>query len=96
MAGLVHAAAAGSHEGDPFLDVAVLRLRRAPGAVGRGGPPAARRAVVIALGLLFNAGAVAVWALTRSVGIPFVDSLAEVEAVGTPDLAGRPVRRCRA
>ena len=38
------------------------------------------------LGLVINGGAVLVWALTRTVGIPIVDSLAEVEAVGRQDL----------
>jgi hypothetical protein len=86
MAGLVHAAAAGSHEGDPLLMwlfsvCAALQVLWAVVVLLR------PERLVIALGLLFNAGAVAVWALTRSVGISFVDSLAEVEAVGTPDLA---------
>lgn len=82
-AGLVHAAAAGSHSGEPALGwlfalCAILQLGWAGLVVVQ-----PRRAVV-AGGVLFNAGGIVVWALTRTmrVGGPFGD----VQPVGYPDL----------
>lgn len=86
-AGLVHAAAARNHDGDRLLVVlfalcAVAQLAWAAAALVRPGPR------VLLAGLVINGGALAAWALTRTVGIPFIESLSAAEAVGTPDLAG--------
>ena len=83
-AGLVHAAAAGSHSGDHtlallFAVTAAVQLGWAAVAVAR--PLRA----TLAAGIIVGA-AVAAWALSRTVGLPLVESLREVEAVGTQDL----------
>lgn len=85
MAGLVHAAAVGGHDGDRTLMwmfglCAAAQLAWAAAAVMR---PTRR---VLALGLVINGGALLVWALSRTVGISFIESLAEREVVGTQDL----------
>jgi hypothetical protein len=85
MAGLIHVAAARSHDGGLLLEwmfilCAAAQLLWAGVASFRPG----RR--VLVTGLVINGGAVLVWALTRTVGVPFVDSLAEVESAGTQDL----------
>jgi hypothetical protein len=85
MAGLVHAAAALGHDGDPllvrlFVLCAAAQLAWAAVALFRPTRP------VLVAGLVINGGALLVWALTRTVGIPFISSLAEAEAAGTQDL----------
>jgi hypothetical protein len=86
-AGLVHAAAAGNHEGDAtlvwmFALCAAAQLLWGVVAIVTIQPA---RPVLLA-GLVINGGAVVVWALSRTVGIPFVGVLAEVESVGRQDL----------
>ena len=86
MAGLVHAAAARAHEGDRLLVWMIVLCAAAQ--LGWAAVVAVRpRRVVLVAGVVINGGAVLVWVLTRTVGISFVDSLAEVETVGTQDLA---------
>ena len=87
VAGLIHGAAVRTHEGDRtlmwmFALCAAAQIGCAAALMIR---PAARR--ILALALFVNGGALLVWTLTRTVGIGFVDSLAEVEAVGSQDLA---------
>jgi hypothetical protein len=85
VAGMLHAVAAGSH-GDErtlvwlFSLCAFAQAGWAAAALVRPG-----RAVLV-VGMAINAGALAVWALTRTVGISFVDALADPESVSTPDL----------
>ncbi len=86
-AGLVHAAAAGGHAGEDtlvalFALVAVAQLGWAFAVLVVPRPGRA----LLACGFVVNAGAVVVWALTRTVGFGVVDALAEVEDVGTQDL----------
>lgn len=85
MAGLIHGAAVGSHDDHRvlvwmFSVCAAAQLCWAAVAVMR---PSRR---VLAAGLLLNASALLFWAASRTVGIPFIDPLAEVEAVGAQDL----------
>ena len=82
-AGLVHVAAAGTHNGDAtlawlFAATAAAQLAWAALVVLR---PQRR---LIAAGVALNAGALVAWVLSRTVGL--VVPLAEVEAVGTQDL----------
>jgi hypothetical protein len=82
-AGLVHAAAAGTHNGDStlswlFAATAAAQLAWAALVLVR-----PLRLVVVG-GVLLNGGALLAWALSRTVGL--FGSLAEVEAVGTQDL----------
>ena len=86
-AGLVHAAAARNHEGDRLLVVlfVMCALGQAAWAVAAMVRPV--RWTLLG-GLVVNGGALVVWSLTRTVGIPFIDSLSVAESVGTPDLAG--------
>lgn len=85
MAALVHAAAVGGHEGDRIL-VWMFSLCAA-GQLGWAVAAAVRPTrAVLALGLVVNGGAVLVWALSRTVGISFIESLADREVVGTQDL----------
>lgn len=83
-AGLVHAAAAGTHQGDPslvrlFALTAAVQLGWAAVALTR---PGRRTASV---GLFLGAAALGAWIMSRTVGLPITDSLAAVEAVGTQD-----------
>ena len=83
-AALVHAAAAGSHTGDDGLQLlfavcAALQLGWAALVL-----TTPRRAVLLA-GVALNGGAVAAWLASRTIGLPVVDSLREVEAVGLQD-----------
>jgi hypothetical protein len=84
-AGLVHGAAAGSH-----ADGGILVWLFAACAAAQLGWAAAVVLIpsrpVLFLGLGINGAAVVTWFLTRTVGLPVVDALAEVEAVGTADL----------
>lgn len=82
-AGLVHAAAAGTHNGDAtlawlFTATAAAQLAWAAFVVVR------PHRLIIAAGVALNAGALLAWVLSRTVGL--VGPLAEVEAVGTQDL----------
>jgi hypothetical protein len=84
-AGLVHAAAAGTHTGDRQLVVlfaltAVAQLAWAAAAIVR---PA--RSVLLA-GVLLNGAAAVAWVLSRSFGLPLLDSLSEAEEIGAQDL----------
>lgn len=86
-AGLVHAAAARNHDGDQLL--VVLFALCALGQVAWAAAALVRPVRWTLLGgLVVNGGALVVWSLTRTVGIPFIDSLSVAESVGTPDLAG--------
>lgn len=83
-AGLVHAAAAGSHDGERTLAImfalaAVAQLGWAAVALARPGR------VLAGVGVALNLGLVAVWFLTRTVGIAPVAVLATVEAPGFQD-----------
>ena len=86
MAGLVHGAAARGHDGDRllvwmFVLCAAAQVLWAAVAVFR-----PNRTVLLA-GLVINGGALLVWSLTRTTGIPFIDALATVESAGTQDVA---------
>lgn len=82
-AGLVHATAAGSHDGD----LAALLALAAVVQVVLGLAVAVRpgRRTLGALGAV-NLSLVAVWAASRSTGLPLVEGLAEPEAVGLQDI----------
>jgi hypothetical protein len=85
VAGLIHVAAARNHDGDTvllwmFVVCAAAQLAWGVAVAAR---PTRR---VLLVGLVLNGGAVVVWALTRTVGIPAIDALSEVEAVGRQDL----------
>jgi len=82
-AGLVHAAAAGTHNGDPTLSwlfAAAAAAQLAWAALAVLWP----HRLLIAAGVALNAGALLAWVLSRTVGL--VGPLAVVEAVGTQDL----------
>ena len=85
MAGLIHVAAVRAHTGDRTLAwmfgaCAAAQLVWAATAAVR---PSRR---VLVAGAVINGGALLVWAASRTVGIPFVGSLADAELVGTQDL----------
>lgn len=83
-AGLVHAAAAGSHAGD--RTVSLLFAATAVAQVGWAALAVRRPTRTLALvGALVNAGAALAWVASRTVGLPAVDGLAGVEAVGLQD-----------
>ena len=101
-AGLVHAAAAGTHE-----DVQSLVVLFSLCAIAQVGWAAlAFRTIrpskpVLAAGVLLNGAAVATWVVSRTAGLPLIDALREREAVGRPDLvaavlAGVAVLGCAA
>ncbi|MFM9084245.1 MAG: hypothetical protein ACKOQ7_10280 [Actinomycetota bacterium] len=78
-AGLVHAAAIGVHAEHPaaartFVTLALVQVCWGLLAMARGGR------LVSAAGLLVNAAAIAGWALTRMVGIGFIDGLGIAES----------------
>ncbi|HEX7276018.1 MAG TPA: hypothetical protein VF244_01455 [Acidimicrobiales bacterium] len=84
-AGLVHAAAAGTHSDEPtlvklFAATALVQVIVGALAVFR---PSRR---VVALAALLGGAAVATWILSRTTGVPFIASLSEPEAVGLQDL----------
>jgi hypothetical protein len=86
-AGLVHGAAAANHDGEAalvwmFVLCAVAQLLWGVAAIVAIRPS---RALLVA-GLVINGGALAVWALSRTTGIPFITALSEVDAVGRQDL----------
>jgi hypothetical protein len=83
-AGLIHAAAAGTHTGDRVMVVlfavaAVAQVAWAAVALQRPG-----RGVALA-GVALNAALVVAWLATRTVGLPLVDALREPEAAGAQD-----------
>ncbi len=83
-AGVIHAAAAGSHSGDRvmvvlFAVVAVGQLAWAAVALQR------PTRVVALVGAALNAALVLAWLATRTVGLPLVDALREPEAAGLQD-----------
>ena len=87
LAGLIHAAAAKEHNGDRtlfwmFVACAVAQLAWAAVVVKW----TTRR--VLLTGIVINGGAVLVWFLSRTTGIPFIDTLRQREAVAGQDLAG--------
>jgi hypothetical protein len=84
-AGLVHAAAAGSHDGAGSL-VWMFALCAAAQLGWAAAVVAAPSRPVLLLGVGINGAAVVTWFLTRTVGLPVVDALADAEPVGTPDL----------
>lgn len=84
-AGLVHAAAAGTHTGADtvvrlFAITAALQVAWAALAVLRPGR------VVIALGVALNGGAALAWALSRTQGLPWPAELEAIEDAGTQDV----------
>ena len=82
-AGLVHAAAAGSHNGEPA--VAWIFAVCALGQLAWAAIVLARPVrLVLTVGALLNGACVVAWVLSRTVGL--VDPLAGVEVVGTQDL----------
>jgi hypothetical protein len=84
-AGLVHAAAAGSHSSDRTLSLlfaATAALQLAWAAIAFARP----HRLTVAAGIVLNGAAVAAWALSRTVGLPVIESLREIEAVSTQDL----------
>jgi hypothetical protein len=87
VAGLVHAAAAGTHQGDSLL--VWMFSACAAAQLGWGWAvavaPRLRRSLLLT-GLVINGGAVLVWAASRTVGISFINSLKVPEEVGTQDL----------
>jgi hypothetical protein len=83
-AGLVHGAAAGSHNGDRTL--AVLFALAAAAQLGWAAVALARPARLVAVaGVALNLSFVAVWLLTRTAGVPGVAVLGSGEAVGFQD-----------
>ncbi|HKY16202.1 MAG TPA: hypothetical protein VJM33_14845 [Microthrixaceae bacterium] len=84
-AGLVHAAAAGTHSSDRTL--MILFSAMAVAQVGWAALAQARPTRgVLTLGVAVNGVAVAAWVLSRTTGLPWPESLQEVEAVGRQDL----------
>ncbi|MGQ0833203.1 MAG: hypothetical protein ACT4OV_16180 [Microthrixaceae bacterium] len=87
MAGIVHVDAALNHEGAPLLTWMFALC--AVAQLGWGALVMARPSVsVLRAGVVINAGALVFWAVSRSIGIPFVAALATPESVGRPDLGG--------
>jgi hypothetical protein len=86
-AGLVHAAAAGNHQGDSLLVWMFSACAAAQLGWGWAASVAPRpRRSLLLTGLVINGGAFLVWAASRTVGIGFIDSLKVREEVGTQDL----------
>jgi hypothetical protein len=87
-AGLVHAAAAGGHQGDSLLMWMFSACAAAQLGWGWAVATASRpRRSLLLAGLVINGGAFLVWAASRTVGIGFIDSLKVPEEVGRQDLA---------
>lgn len=84
-AGLVHATAAGTHVGDRQL--VILFALIAVAQLGWAAIVAFRPTrLVMTAGLALNGAAAAAWALSRTAGLPLIDSLGEQEPVGAQDL----------
>src|SRR5687768_13308142 len=86
VAGLVHLAAARNHDGDTVLLWMFVLCAVAQLGWGAAVPAREHSRRLLLLGLVINGGALLVWALTRTVGIPVIDSLSEVEPVARQDL----------
>lgn len=84
-AGLVHATAAGTHSGDRQLVVLFALTAVAQLAWGAVAIVRPTRAVLMA-GVALNGAAVLAWVLSRSFGLPVIDSLSQPEEVGAQDL----------
>lgn len=85
-AGLVHAAAAGSHPGDRTLSM--LFALSAVAQVGWAAVASRWPSRTVALGgVVLNSVMALAWIASRTVGLPLVDSLAEPEAAGLQDTA---------
>jgi hypothetical protein len=86
-AGLVHGAAAANHEGDAALVWMFVLCAVAQVVWGVAAIVAIRPSrVLLFAGLVINGGALLVWGLSRTTGIPFISALSEVEEVGRQDL----------
>jgi hypothetical protein len=84
-AGLIHAAAAGSHAGDRTL--VLLFAGCAAAQAGWAGLVALRPTRLVAVvGVVVNAAALAAWIGSRTTGLLLIDSLREAEDVGLQDL----------
>ena len=84
IAGLIHAAAAGSHSSLPTL--ATLFGLTAVAQVGWAALAQRRSDVPVAIaGIVIHAGAIATWLLSRTVGISFVDGLDGPQVIGLQD-----------
>ena len=84
-AGMVHATAAGNHAGDDTLVRLFALTAAAQAAWGLIALMRPMRAVAWA-GVALNAVFVGAWLLSRTVGLPLVDSLRGVEPAGTQDV----------
>src|SRR5690349_15258301 len=84
-AGLVHAAAAGSHSGGGSL-VWLFAICAAAQLGWAALVLALPRRAVLVVGAGINGAAVVAWFLSRTVGLPLVDALADAERIGTQDL----------
>lgn len=85
-AGLVHAAAAGTHAGDRTLAVLFAVFAVAQVAWAAIAALHASRAVAAA-GLALNGVALGAWVASRTTGLPVIDALRGAEDVGAQDLA---------
>ena len=87
VAGLVHGAAAGTHQGDSLLVWMFSRVCCRPTRLGLGGGGCAAPSTIASPHWSRHQwGAVLVWAASRTVGISFINSLKVPEEVGTQDL----------
>ena len=84
-AGLVHAAAAGSHDGDRTMVMLFAACAVAQVLVGVAVAAHEGRAALAWVAVV-NLACVGAWAASRTTGVPFVGAVAEPEAVGVPDL----------
>ena len=82
---MVHATAAGNHAGDDTLVRLFALTAAAQAAWGLIALMRPMRAVALA-GVALNAVFVGAWLLSRTVGLPLVDSLRGVEPAGTQDV----------
>ncbi len=84
-AGMVHATAAGNHAGDTTLVRLFALTAAAQAAWGVIALMRPMRAVAWA-GVALNGVFVGAWVLSRTTGLPLIDSLRQVEEVGTQDV----------
>ncbi|HEX2023800.1 MAG TPA: hypothetical protein VHF00_03795 [Acidimicrobiales bacterium] len=85
-AGLVHAAAAGTHGGDRTMVLLFAASALAQVLVGVAAVAGGARRSLVSVAVV-NLACGAAWAASRTTGVPFVDGLAEPEPVGTQDLS---------
>ncbi|MFP5317741.1 MAG: hypothetical protein ACLGI2_05535 [Acidimicrobiia bacterium] len=83
-AGLVHAAAAGAHPGDPDLAVLFAATAAVQLALGMAALLRPRR-TALAAATLVNLAAAGVWGASRLAGLPMIESLHHRQAVGLQD-----------